>query len=119
MSRGKTVLVVDDEGDVRDFLRTVLEGEGYSVETANNGHEALDKVRRDPPDAIVLDILMPTMDGWGFLTARRTLSAECQCPVLAMSGAGGRYMARELGASDFVAKPFDRDTLLGKVVALC
>ncbi len=119
MSQDKTVLVVDDDPAIRDFLAMALEEEGYSVETATNGREALDRVRHHPPNAILLDIMMPEMDGWMFLATRRTLSAECRCPVLVMSAAGGRHMARELGASDFLAKPFDLDTLLGKVAALC
>ena len=119
MSQRGTVLVVDDDPAIRDFLSLALEDEGYSVQTATNGQEALDKVRRDPPDAILLDLMMPTMDGWCFLTARRTLSARCQVPVLVMSAAGGSHMARELGAGGFLAKPFDLDAMLGKVAALC
>ena len=119
MIQGKTVLVVDDDGHIRDSVRMALEDEGFRVKTARDGREALDKVRRDPPDAILLDLMMPTMDGWGFLAAHRTLSTECRAPVLAMSAMGGRYLARELGARDFLAKPFDLDALLGKVAALC
>ena len=119
MIQGKTVLVVNDDGHIGDFLRVALEAKGYTVTTAKDGREALDKVRRDPPDAVLLDLMMPVMDGWGFLTARGTLAAQCQCPVPAMSAAGGRYMARELGAKDFLAKPFDLDALLGKVAAVC
>ena len=119
VSPRRTVLVVDDEGDIREILRLALEDEGYGVETARDGHEALDKVRRDPPSAVLLDLMMPIMDGWCFLAARSTLSAKFQCPVLVMSAVGGRYMARQLGARDFIAKPFDLDALLGKVAALC
>ncbi len=119
MTRDKTILVVDDDGDIREFVRAVLEDQGYEVRTATNGQAALDKVRRDPPGAILLDLMMPVMDGWCFLKARLTLAATCQCPVLVMSAAGGPCMARQLGARDFIAKPFDLDTLLGKVAALC
>ncbi len=119
MSSGKRVLVVDDDPAIRDLLSMALEGEGYHVECARNGHDALDKVRRNPPNAILLDIMMPTMDGWCFLRAHHTLAAQCRAPVLVMTAAGGRRMARELGAADFLPKPFDLDTLLGKVAALC
>ena len=119
MSQGRTVLVVDDDPAIRDFLSMALEGDGYSVKTARDGREALDKIRREPPDVILLDLVMPTMDGWRFLETQRTSSAECHLPILAMSAMGGRYMARELGATDFLAKPFDLDALLGKVAALC
>ncbi len=119
MSQGRCVLVVDDDPAIRDFLSAALKAKGYRVECAWNGREALAKVRRDPPDAILLDLKMPVMDGWCFLKDRGTLSAACRCPVLVMSAAGGRHMARELGAKDFLAKPFDLDALLGKVAAVC
>ncbi len=118
MTRSRTILIVDDEPNMRGFLRMILEDEGYTVETATNGQEALDKVRRCPPDAILLDLMMPVMDGWSFLATRRTLSAECLCPVLIMSAVGGWYMARELGASGFLAKPFDVDVLLTKLTGV-
>ena len=112
MTQTRTVLIVDDEPNIRGFLRLALEDEGYRVETATNGQEALDRVRRSPPDAVLLDLMMPVVDGWSFLAARRTLSAECRCPVLVMSAVGGWNMARELGASGFLAKPFDVDVLI-------
>ena len=115
MTQPKTVLIVDDEPNIRGFLRMVLEDEGYRVETAGDGREALDKLRRNPPDAVLLDLMMPVVDGWSFLTSRRTLSAECRCPVLVMSAVGGWGMARELGAAGFLAKPFDVDVLLAKL----
>ncbi len=114
----RRILVVDGDPDTRTFLRFALEDEGYRVETAGDGREALGKVRRDPPDVILLDLVMPAMDGWSFLATQRMSSAACRAPVLAMSGIGGRYLARELGAADFLAKPFDPDALLGKVAAL-
>ena len=119
MTQARTVLVVDDDHAIREFLTMALEDEGYRVKTAASGREALDEVRRDPPDVILLDLVMPTTDGWSFLVTRRTSSAECHTPVLAMSAMGGRYMARELGARDFLAKPLDLDALLGKVASLC
>ena len=118
MTEGKTVLVVEDDDDIRALVRETLEDQGYEVETATNGRVALDKVRRCPPDAIVLDIMMPVMDGWEFLTARRTFSAEWRCPVLVMSAVGGWSMARELGAADFLAKPFSLDVLVGKLAGI-
>ena len=114
----RTVLIVDDEPNIRGFLRMVLEDEGYTVETATNGQEALDKVRRCPPDAVLLDLMMPIVDGWSFLATRRTLATECRCPVLVMSAVGGWNMARELGASGFLAKPFDVDVLLTKLASV-
>ncbi len=62
--------------------------------------------------------MMPVVDGWSFLAARRTLSVECRCPVLVMSAVGGWNMARELGASGFLAKPFDVDVLLSTLAGV-
>ena len=118
MTQGKTILVVEDEPHIRGFIALALEDEGYSVQTATNGQEALDKVRRNPPDAILLDLLMPVMDGWSFLTVRRTLAAQYRCPVLVMSAVGGWNMARELGATGFLAKPFDLDSLLSRLASI-
>ena len=118
MTQTRTILIVDDEPNIRGFLKMALEDEGYCVETACDGREALDKVRRRPPDAVLLDLMMPVMDGWGFLASRRTLSAECRCPVLVMSAVGGWHMARELGATGFLAKPFDVDVLLTKLASV-
>ncbi len=75
MTPTRTVLIVDDEPNIRGFLRMALEDEGFSVETAANGKEALDKVRRRPPDAVLLDLLMPVLDGWGGF-ARKFVSAS-------------------------------------------
>ncbi len=113
-----TVLIVDDEPNIRGFLRLALEDEGYRVDTVTNGQEALERVRRSPPDAVLLDLMMPVVDGWSFLAARRTLSSECRCPVLVMSAVGGWNMARELGASGFLAKPFDVDVLLSTLAGV-
>ena len=118
MAQGKTVLIVDDEPNMRGFLRMALEDEGYTVRTATNGQEALDRVRRTPPDAILLDLMMPVMDGWSFLTARRTLSSEYRCPVIVMSAVGGWNLARELGAASFLAKPFDIYVLLATLAGV-
>ncbi len=118
MAQPRTVLIVDDEPNIRGFLRLALEDEGYRVDTATNGQEALERVRRSPPDAVLLDLMMPVVDGWSFLAARRTLAAECRCPVLVMSAVGGWNMARELGASGFLAKPFDVEILLSTLAGV-
>ena len=118
MTQPRTILIVDDEPNIRGFLKLALEDEGYRVETAADGQDALDKVRRNPPDAVLLDLVMPGVDGWSFLATRRTLSAECRCPVLVMSAVGGWNLARELGASGFLAKPFDVEVLLAKLASV-
>src|SRR5436190_5778708 len=85
MTRGRTVLVVDDEPDVRNTVAMILEDEGYRVVTARDGREALNKVRSQLPDAILLDLMMPVLDGAGFLRECRA-NPECRrVPVLVMS----------------------------------
>lgn len=101
------VLVVDDSALMRRQLRTLLEAEGFVVDIARNGEDALDKCRHEPPDVITLDINMPVMDG---LTCLSHLMSETPCPVIMVSsltdkGALATFEALELGAFDYIAKP--------------
>ncbi len=108
-----SVLVVDDEGDIRESLRMILEFEGYRVEEARNGLEALQKVRERPPDALLLDIRMPEMDGLETLRALRERGYDM--PVLVLSGHADVATAVEAtrrGAFDFFEKPLQRDRVL-------
>ncbi len=112
MSKSK-VLVVDDDPDVRSFLSTFLELEGYEVLTAANGAEALHSVAGQRPDIILLDLMMPVMDGW---TCCRQLKANrytSHLPIVIISASHDLDgQLREVGASAYVAKPFDLDCLL-------
>jgi CheY-like chemotaxis protein len=112
MGRDRCVLVVDDDPDIRAVVALVLEDEGYSVETAANGAEALEKVRANPPSGILLDMMMPVMDGAAFLRAWRTEPPSRRVPVVVMSANRKAADALTLGASDFISKPFDVDDLL-------
>jgi two-component system nitrogen regulation response regulator NtrX len=108
-----TVLVVDDEAAIRDSLHMILEYEGYRVEEAGNGSQALSKVAERAPDAIVLDIKMPEMDGLELLKALRERGYEM--PVLMISGHADVATAVEAtrrGAFDFFEKPLQRDRVL-------
>lgn len=108
-----TVLVVDDEASIRESLRMILEFEGYKVEEAANGAQALVKVAEKAPDAILLDIKMPEMDGMSALTAMRERGYEM--PVLMVSGHADVQTAVEAtrrGAFDFFEKPLHRDRVL-------
>ncbi len=118
MSQGKTVLVVDDDPAIRDIIETALEDEGYRVESAANGREALDKADQCHPHAVVLDVMMPVLDGWEFLAHWSRRPVEQQAPVMVVWAVGGWHAAVELGARDFLAKPFDLDVLLGKLAKL-
>jgi two-component system nitrogen regulation response regulator NtrX len=107
------VLVVDDESAIRDSLRMILEYEGYGVVEAATGESALAEVRRQSPDAVVLDIKMPEMDGLTVL--RRFRERGFEMPVLIVTGHGDVATAVEAtrrGAYDFLEKPLERDRLL-------
>lgn len=113
------ILIVDDEPAVRDALRRSLSFEGYETETAADGAEALEKAAEHQPGLIILDVLMPRMDG---LTAARRLRAAGQrVPVLMLTArdtVGDRVTGLDAGADDYLVKPFELDELLARVRAL-
>jgi two-component system chemotaxis response regulator CheY len=109
----KRVLVVDDDASIRELLSTALEDDGYEVVPARNGEDALSVCERWRPDVIVLDLMMPVMDGWTF--AKR-LRERDTIPIVVLSAANDlERHARTVGATDVVGKPFDLDQLLPKV----
>ena len=113
------VLVVDDDTAIRTLLADALDGEGYEVVTAINGADALAKLATLQPDAIVLDLMMPVMDGRAFLAARRQDPRQAAIPVLVLSAAHDLgTVAPELGARACMAKPFDLDVLLAVIERL-
>ncbi len=108
-----TVLVVDDDPDIQLLLRLELQAEGHTVVTADNGLEALDRIPALEPDVVLLDVMMPELDGWGVLEQLD----EPKPAVIVISGlatdrAGHYRHAIELGALGFVSKPFDSAKLL-------
>ncbi|MDJ1135864.1 response regulator transcription factor [Streptomyces iconiensis] len=113
------ILIVDDEPAVLDALRRSLSYEGYETETAVDGVEALEKAAEHQPGLIILDVLMPRMDG---LTAARRLRAAGQrVPVLMLTArdtVGDRVTGLDAGADDYLVKPFELDELLARVRAL-
>src|SRR5262245_45753752 len=115
MKEGR-VLVVDDEPMVRETLGQVLTDEGYVVDLAVDGETALERVRAACPDAILLDLMMPGMNGRQFLQALRNDPAYAHVPVMIMTAVHGLEVnPATLGASEVVEKPFDVDELLDKV----
>jgi UDP-3-O-acyl N-acetylglucosamine deacetylase len=108
-----TVLVVDDEGEIRTSLRGVLSDEGLRVLEAENGARALDLVRSEQPELVILDVWMPDLDGIELL--RRLQDGDSQPQVIMISGHGNvetAVQATKLGAFDFIEKPFSIDALL-------
>ncbi|MFF4774385.1 response regulator transcription factor [Microtetraspora fusca] len=113
------LLVVDDEPALREALRSSLEFEGYKVETVADGTSALDRLEREPYDAVLLDVMMPRLDG--LTTCRRLRAGGNHVPVLmltARDAVGDRVSGLDAGADDYLVKPFELDELLARMRAL-
>ena len=113
------ILVVDDERAVRESLRRALTLEGYEVDLAADGEEALESVRRAEPDALILDVLMPNLDG--LEVSRRLRRGGSRVPILmltARDAVENRVEGLDAGADDYVTKPFALEELLARVRAL-
>jgi len=118
---GPKILIVDDSADNRRLARDVLEPEGYRLEEAGDGRQALRSVARDRPDLVLLDLMMPEMDGFTFVKRLRGDLGLTSIPVLvltAKSEAESQAQSLELGADDYMAKPFDPRVLRARVQAL-
>lgn len=110
------VLVVDDEPSIVELLSVSLKFQGFEVETASNGAEGLDKARRFRPDAVILDVMMPGMDGMGLL--RRLRADGIDAPVLfltAKDAVEDKVAGLTLGADDYVTKPFSLEEVIARL----
>jgi two-component system KDP operon response regulator KdpE len=115
---GERVLVVDDEPQIRRALRTALAGHGYRVEVAEDGEAALTMLAGRPPDVVVLDLMMPGVDGFEVLRQTRAWS---RVPIVVLSARGqerDKVEALDLGADDYLTKPFGIAELLARVRAV-
>lgn len=113
-----SILLVDDEPRILNFLSTKLKLSGYKVLSASNGLEALQQVQAYEPDMVVLDVLMPKMDGFETLKELRTFSS---IPVIILSARGGnedKIKGLGMGADDYLAKPFSPDELIARIEAV-
>jgi DNA-binding response OmpR family regulator len=117
----KQVLIVEDDAAIRDALLDALGDSGYAVSSAATGREALEQMRTSLPDIVLLDLMLPDMDGWTFLRARERERNLLAVPVLVISAVGpkGLQQAQDLGAPIYLSKPFDLDQLLAEVERLC
>ena len=112
------VLVVDDDPDILHFVRVNLELEGFETETAANGRIALDGAKEKPPDLVLLDVMMPEMDGLTVLRRLRSAPATSNVPVILLTAkalAEDRVKGLNLGADDYITKPFDVEELMARV----
>lgn len=114
----KLILVVDDEPKLTNLVRGYLEQEGYRVVTAGNGRDALFAARDHQPDLIILDLMMPQMDGWAFLRQHRQ---ERNTPIIMLTARVDdvdKIMGLEMGADDYLTKPFSPRELVARVRAV-
>jgi DNA-binding response OmpR family regulator len=117
----KKILIVDDEDDILHFLDLVLREKGFAVVTATGGQEALTRAQLERPDLILLDIMMPQMDGWEVLKLLRVDEETAAIPVAMLSArteARDRVQGLQEGAVDYICKPFSLQELLGKIEAI-
>ena len=115
---GETILVVEDEVKIADFIRRGLIYEGYQAQVANDGPAALAAARDNPPDMVILDVMLPGLDG---LEVCRRLRAASDVPILMLTARDAvrdRVAGLDAGADDYLVKPFDFDELLARIRAL-
>ncbi|ACC81688.1 response regulator transcription factor RpaB [Nostoc punctiforme] len=113
-----TILVVDDEASIRRILQTRLEMIGYHVVTASDGEEALSAWSRETPDLIVLDVMMPKLDGYGVCLELRKQSDVPIIMLTALADVADRITGLELGADDYMIKPFSPKELEARIASL-
>ncbi len=114
----KTIMVVDDKASMRRLVQDYLTQEGFRVVTANNGRNALFVARHEKPDLIILDIMMPEMDGYEFI---RVYGRERETPIILLTARldeSDKVLGLELGADDYVTKPFSMRELVARIRAV-
>jgi DNA-binding response OmpR family regulator len=119
--RGASVLLVEDEDQLRRVMKDLLQREGYHVAEARDGIQALDEVDRFAPDVIILDLNLPGIDGYSVLAQLRSRQATREIPVMVLTAKGdedNEVRVFELGASDFVTKPFRARSLTARIEAV-
>lgn len=117
MSANK-ILVVDDDSNIVELIRLYLEKDGFDTVTASNGKQALEKFSSDTPDLIVLDVMMPEMDGWQVC---REIRKTSEVPIIMLTAKGETFdkvLGLELGADDYMVKPFETKELVARIKAV-
>lgn len=114
----KKVLVVDDDVNICELLRLYLEKDGYKVRSANDGEQAVAQFSQFNPDLILLDIMLPKMDGWQVCREIRKTSAVPIIMITAKGEVFDKVLGLELGADDYISKPFDTKEVIARVKAV-
>ena len=117
MQTGK-ILIVDDDTNICELLRLYIEKEGFEVELAHNGVEALEKFEKSAPTLVMLDVMMPELDGWQVC---REIRKKSQCPIIMLTAKGevfDKVLGLELGADDYVVKPFETKEVVARIRAV-
>lgn len=115
------ILIVDDEPNLVKLLKSILEGNGYDVIVACDGQDGLDKTYQEKPDLIILDVMLPKMDGYEVCKMLRSDAQSRDIPIIMLTGrteAQDIRMGMDLGAVSYVQKPFNPDMLLGIIQGL-
>ena len=113
-----SVLIIEDDPNIRELLQLYLEKDGYAVTQAADGSQGLEKFRAIKPDLVLLDVMMPVMDGW---TVCKAIRAEGSTPVIMLTAKGetdDKVMGLKAGADDYVTKPFEMKELLARIEAV-
>ncbi len=118
MAPKQLILIVDDEAPIVRLTRAKLQADGYAVITASNGQEALDLLERERPDLLVLDVMMPVMDGFETLRQVRTTSQAPVIMLTARTSDTDKLRGFDLGADDYLTKPFNPEELSARIHAL-
>ena len=114
----KTILIVEDDPNISELVQMYLEKEGYHTKIAADGGQGVALFRQVRPDLVLLDIMLPVMDGWSVL---RTIRQDSQTPVIMLTAkgdTGDRVQGLDLGADDYVSKPFDAKELIARIKAV-
>ncbi len=114
----KKILIVEDDGNIRELLRLYLEREGYEITEAANGEEGVAQWRKVNPDMILLDVMMPIMDGWQVC---KIIRAESKVPIIILTAKGETFdkvNGLEMGADDYIVKPLEMREVVARVRAV-
>ena len=115
----KKILIIEDHADMRELLSWQVELLGFAPVVAKLAREGIDKALAERPDLIILDIMMPGMDGWQFMDQLHLIPGLARTPVVVVTAYGSREGVQSLGATDYLKKPFRLDKLIDLVGKYC